>query len=110
MKADYIIRAGESLMLSLLLVEGDEIITEVTAVLKKAGPNGTVPPLSAPSVVAFTVTDTTPPDIGWDLSLTDEQTAIIPPGMYITNAKLDIEDGSVYKTEPILIEVRGSVS
>jgi hypothetical protein len=111
MKADYIIRQGESLNLSLLVIEGDDsIIDNISAKLKKAGPNGSVPPLIAPDVASFVITLIDPPDIGWSLLLDDEATSLIDPGFYITNAKLDMIDGSVMKTEPVLIEIKGSVS
>lgn len=111
MKADYIIRVGETLILSLLVMEGDEtIIDGVSAVLKAAGPNGSVPPASAPVVETFTVTPIPAPDIGWQFTLTDEETSLLKPGFYVTNAKLDMVGGDVRKTDPVLIEIKGSVS
>lgn len=111
MKADYIIRQGETLTLSLLVIEGDETsIESVSAVLKAAGPNGSVPPTSSPVIETFNVQPTEAPDIGWDFYLTDEETALIKPGFYVTNARLNMTGGDVLKTDAVLIEVKGSVT
>lgn len=110
MKANYIIRVGETLTLSLLLIEGDiDLVSGVSAVLKPAGPNGSIPATTTPAVATFQVSPVDLPDIGWDLYLSDEVTALIKPGLYITNAKLDMINGEVLKTDAVLIDIRGSV-
>lgn len=110
MKANYVIRRGETLSLSLLVIEGDSsVVNTISAVLKKAGPNGTIPSNTAPVEAIFEISPVDLPDIGWRLLIQDEITDTLVPGFYITNAKLNLTDGSVLKTEPILIEVKGSV-
>lgn len=111
MKAHYIIRQGEPLVLQLLAVEGEvEDVTEVNAVLKSAGPNGSVPPISAPVVATFEVQPVPAPDVGWELILDEEDTVALKPGFYITNARLDLTSGGPLKTEHVIIEIRGSVT
>ncbi len=111
MKANYIIRQGESLHLYLIAKEGYiDGVDEVTTRLKKAGPNGTVPSQSEPVIATFTTSTVDLPDIGWCFTLEDEETQIIKPGFYIANAKLELTNGRVVKTEHVLIEVKGSVS
>lgn len=111
MKADYIIRSGEPLSLNLILQEGSIAdVTDVTAVLKKAGPNLSVPPVSAPILAVFTVTDLTGADQGWNFYLTDSQTLNLAPGFYITNARLELSAGGPLKTDPVTIEIRGTVT
>lgn len=111
MKADYIIRAGEPLSLSLLVLEGDvSNVTSVEAVLKAASANGTVPPLSSPILATFTVSPTSSPDVGWNLIIPNTVTATLKPGFYITNAKLNLTSGGPLKTDAVLIEIKGSVT
>lgn len=108
MKADYIIRQGEELALSLMVLEGDvSPITTVSAVLKSAGPNGSVPSITTPSVATFEVDDI---DGGWSFIIDGGATALLKPGFYITNAKLDLLAGGPLKTDPVLIEIRPSVT
>lgn len=111
MKANYIIRAGEPLHLLLLVNEGNVTdVTSVTAVLKKAGPNLSVPPVSSPAVATFTVSNADLPDIGWSFYLNEQATLSLAPGYYITNARLNLTSGGPLKTDPITIEVRGTVT
>lgn len=110
MKAHYIIKQGEDLSLSLIATEGDvSSITSVSAVLKPAGPNGSVPPADIPSVATFTVSSVDSPEVGWNLVVEDTVTALLKPGFYITDAKLVYSTGAI-KTDPVLIEIRGSVT
>lgn len=111
MKADFIIRQGEPLTLSLLAIDGDiSNIASVDAVLKAAGTNGSVPPSTAPVIATFTVSDANAPDLGWNLVIDGDDTVDIKPGFYITNAKLNLTSGGPVKTDHVLIEVRGSVT
>lgn len=111
MKANYIIRAGEPLSLDLLVQEGDiNDITMVSAVLKKAGPNLSVPPVNSPTLATFEVTDLAAPDLGWNFYLDDNITVALAPGYYITNARLDLVSGGPLKTDPVTIEIRGTVT
>ena len=111
MRADYVIRQGEDLSLSLIAIEGDiGGITDASAVLKQAGPNGSVPPLSSPPIAVFNVADVEPPELGWTFTLDSEVTADLKPGYYVTNAKLTLAEGGPLKTDAVLIEVRLSVT
>lgn len=111
MKADYIIRQGEELSLSLIATEGDiSNVTSVQAVLKAAGPNGTVPPITAPTLATFLVEPVSLPDIGWKLVVSGVTTATLKPGYYVTNAKLNLATGGPLKTDEVLIEIRASVT
>jgi hypothetical protein len=111
MKVNYIIRAGEPLSLDLLVQEGDvNEITGVTAILKKAGPNLSVPPVNSPALASFEVTELASPDLGWNFYLDDSVTLTLAPGYYITNARLDLISGGPLKTDPVTIEIRGTVT
>jgi hypothetical protein len=111
MKANYIIRAGEPLSLDLLVQEGDVTdITQVSAVLKKAGPNLSVPPVSSPILASFEISELESPDIGWNFYLDDSVTLTLPAGYYITNARIDLVSGGPLQTDPVTIEVRGAVT
>ena len=110
-KADFIYRQGEPIAISLLVVDGDiSGVDDVEAVLKKTGPNGSVPPSTAPNVAVFTVQDAELPDVGWDLTLTEAETYLLPPGQYITNARINLLAGGPVKTGTVIIEIRGSVT
>ncbi len=111
MKADYIIKQGEELDLSLIVSEGDiSTVTTVTAVLKLAGPNGSVPSSTAPAVATFDVSDVAAPEIGWNLLIDSTTTATLKPGFYITNARINLTSGGPLKTDTVLIEIRPSVT
>jgi hypothetical protein len=111
MKADYIIRAGEPLSLNLMVLEGDiDEVVSASAVLKKAGTNMSVPPVSAPVIATFAVSSVEAPDMGWNFYIEDEITLGLAPGFYITNAKLNLVSGGPLKTDPITIEIRGTVT
>ena len=111
MKDDYIIRVGEPLKLSLIIAEGD--ITEVEsveAVLKIAGPNLSVPPLTHPAVATFEITEASSPYNGWDLYIDETITADFKPGFYVTNARLNMVGGDPLKTDPVFINIKPSVT
>ena len=111
MKADFIIRAGEPLSLSLLLVDGDlSAVQSLSAVLKAAGVNQTVPPVSAPVVASFQVNVAPSPNVGWTFYLDSETTQALKPGFYVTNAKINLSSGGPLKTDTIFIEVKGTVT
>jgi hypothetical protein len=108
MKANYLIKVGETLRLQLNRVEGDlTIVDTIAAKLKRAGPNGSIPASTAPTIAMFTVINTAE---GWDLLLEDEQTTLLEPGIYVADAKLNLVDGGVMKTDSVLIDVRPSVT
>lgn len=109
MIVNFTIRTGETLKLELNLVEGDiSIVAGATCKLKKAGPNGSVPPASKPVIATFTTVNKL--GVGWDFVLEDAETAALEPGPYIADAKLDLIDGGTLKTEPVLIEIKPSVT
>lgn len=109
MKADYVIRQGEQLSLSLIATGDVSMVDSVEAHLKKAGPNGSVPPNSAPVEAVFIVQPTADADaIGWDLFLDEADTSNLAPGFYVTNAKLNLSSGGPLKTDVISIEVQAS--
>lgn len=114
MKTDYVIRTGATLVLSLDVMEGDpSVISSVSAVLKPAGPNGTVPSPAVLPIAAFGVTSRVASGeipAGWDLRIGDNLTAQIKPGFYITDAKITYTSGDTQKTEPVLIEIKSGVS
>jgi hypothetical protein len=111
MKADYIIRVGEPLKLSLLIAEGDITdVSSVQAVLKLAGPNMSVPPMSTPAVATFEVTEAELPDNGWNLYIDELITVNLKPGIYVTNARLNLVDGDPLKTDPVFIDIKPSVT
>ena len=102
---------GEPLDITLLVIEGAaESVATVEAVLKKAGPNKSVPYSDAEPVFTFTSAAADAPDVGWKFSLTAVQTETLAPGYYITNAKLNLVTGGPIKSEPILVKVKPSVS
>ena len=110
-KAHYIVRHGEPLCLSLLAVEGDiSNVVSVEAVLKAAGPNGSVPASTVPPVATFEVTPADAPDVGWDLSLGSAEVANLKPGYYVTNASLELTEGGPIKSDHVVIQVRRSVT
>lgn len=108
MKANYIIKKGETLTLILEQVEGDfSVIENVSAKLKKAGPRGTIPPVTEPVVANFEVT---PFETGWYFVLEGVITSSFEEGFYIADATLNLVGGEVDKTDTVLIEVQRSVS
>ncbi len=111
MRADYIVYQGEPLVLSLLAVEGyiDNVVS-VEALLKAAGPNGSVPSKTAPVIATFETSETEAPDVGWDFILSETITDTLKPGFYMTNAQLNLDSGGPVKTDHVTIEIRGSVS
>ncbi len=108
MKADYFIKRGEDLRLTLTAIDGDvDTVVSAIAKMKKAGPNGTVPVATAPIVATLTTTAIT---LGWAFTLTDEQTALLDPGLYVVDAKLDLVNTGVRKTQSVLVEIKPSVT
>ncbi len=108
MAANYQIKSGETLTLTLRRVDGDlSIVADVVARLKKAGPNASIPPKTAPVVATletFIIVD------GWQFILADNFTELLEPGIYVADAKLNLVDGGTLKTDPVTVEIRPSVS
>lgn len=108
MAADYIIRQGETLTLSLIAVEGDtSTVISASAKIKKAGPNQSIPPATEPVAGVFSVNTVTN---GWEFTLTDEQTAFIATGIYAVDASLALVGGDVKKTNPVFVDIKRSVT
>ena len=106
-KVNFRIKAGESLTLRLKQIEGDfSIVDNITVTIKKAGPNGTVPPLATPSIASFVVEEEID---GWLLTIDESITATWAYGLYVADAKLLIGT-DVIKTEAVVIEVGRSVT
>jgi hypothetical protein len=110
-KPDFIVRHGEPLCLSLLAIDGDiATVDSVTAVLKSAGPNGSIPPTTSPILATFEISDAEAPDVGWDLALSSEIVSSLSPGYYVTNAQLNLTSGGPIKSDHVIIQVRRTVT
>jgi hypothetical protein len=110
MERTYRARNGERFTLFLDLVEGEmDNVTSITAALKKAGPNGSIPSASTPVLETFTILESFDPP-GWMMWLTEAQTAELVPGLYVMNAALSVPGFGVVKTDPLIIEIKGTVA
>lgn len=112
----YRFQRGETIVLALDAVGATaqdlEIVSGVSAVLKKTVNGDGVPPATAPAAATCTVS-TRPPaggaDGGWLLTIDAASSAQLAPGTYVTNAALELgAGGSIEKTDALFIRIEES--
>lgn len=110
MTLPYRFQVGETVVVALAAegaTDADFAGITVTAALKLTLDGGTVPPLSTASVADFDCTYRAAADgvdAGWNLALTPAQTGALASGIYVTNAVLTFDDGTVIKTFPLFLQ------
>jgi len=101
----YVYQVGDTIRLPLLLEEGDRtLVSNVRANLKKTVGNKQTPALSVAAVAVFTVLEST---LGWILEIPASVSATLAPGLYVTNAALDVS-GTTIITDPSYIKLEPS--
>lgn len=104
---------GEDIALALDAVGGDmTAVSSVVAAMKPLAPGATVPDPAAVPVGYFAVsaraaTDGVPG--GWTLTVAGPQSAALPEGYYIADARLNI-GSAVVVTQPVGIRLRRPVT
>lgn len=109
----YTFQRGETVALALAVVTGDPgVVGAVTAAVKPAVEGRALPDPAAPVVatfgVAFVAASGADP-ARWLLTLTPAQTAALPAGSYLADARLTV-GGGVAITETIGLRLRDAVT
>ena len=109
----YIFQRGETISLALDAVSGDPTsVSTLTARMKAVPPGRTSVPADSPVIAEFSVSaraavGEVPP--GWTLTLAAAVSALLAPGSYLADARLEIA-GGVIVTDSIAIRIRESIS
>lgn len=109
----YIFQRGETMSLALDAVTGDPAsVSVITAQLKAVPPGRTTVPAGAAAAASFSIVSRAaagevPP--GWTLTIPAATSAMLAPGAYLADARLEIA-GGVIVTESVAIRIRQSVS
>ncbi len=109
----YIFQQGETISLALDAVSGDPVdVAVIAAQLKALPPGRTSVPAGAPVAAAFLITPRAasgdvPP--GWTLTIAAETSALLQPGSYLADARLNVASGVII-TENISLRIAASVT
>jgi hypothetical protein len=115
--ATFTFRRGATFTIALEAVLGDPTGCTITSSVKQAI-NRAAPGDSAPDLVDFACTavphvnpaDTTTGP-GWQLTLTEDQTADLAAGAYVTDGRIVLSDGvTVVQTETLFLTVQERVT
>ncbi len=109
----YIFQQGETISLALDAVIGNPgDVSGIAAQLKALPPGRTSVPAGAPVAAAFVIVPRTasgdvPP--GWTLTIPAGASAVLQPGSYLADARLNVA-GGVIITESISLRIAASVT
>lgn len=108
----FVFQRGETISLALDAVTGDPLlVTAISAAMKAVAPGRTGVSASAPVAAVFDIIARSASGgmaPGWTLTVGAEQSALLPAGPYLADARLEI-GGGVIITESIAITLRESV-
>ena len=110
---NFVFQRGETISLALDAVTGDPLlVTAISAAMKAVAPGRTGVSTTAPVAAAFNITARAavgdiPP--GWNLTVGAAQSALLPAGHYLADARIEV-GGGVIVTESIGLHLRESVT
>jgi hypothetical protein len=109
----YIFQRGETISLALDAVTGDPLtVTGISVVMKAIPPGRTGVSQDTPVAANFSISPRAaagdiPP--GWTLTIDAATSAMLPPGAYLADARLEVA-GGVIVTDPVAIRIKPSVT
>ncbi len=109
----YIFQRGETIAIALDALSGDPLlVTQVDAKMKALAPGRSSADNNAPITASFVASARAASidhPAGWTLTIPAATSALLSPGTYIADAKLQMAAG-VIVTDPVAITIKGSIS